>query len=146
MNKAIVTENRRIKKTIVNQNALRETGIMLPKKKEGISERMKKLHGKLLAHFEANRSHKKVPYSGFVGLEKSERALSFFPLLQLETNGEVWLEQENLFEEIHIWIKSVYLKHNPNPFSDLELDKSVLTEEELARLDEVEKMGDLLEE
>lgn len=146
LNKAIVTENRRIKKTIVNQNALRETGIILPQRKEGISERMKKLHSRLMSHFEANKSHKRVPYSKFVGSEKDERALSFFPLLQLESNGEVWLEQEGVFEEIHIWIKHVFLKHNPNPFSDLELDKSILTEEELARLEEVEKLGDLLDE
>ncbi|MEJ2267466.1 MAG: segregation/condensation protein A [Nanoarchaeota archaeon] len=36
LNKAIATENRRIKKTILNKNALRETGISLPKKKFNI--------------------------------------------------------------------------------------------------------------
>lgn len=146
LNKAIVTENRRIKKTIVNQNALRQTGMTLPKKKEGISERMKKLHGRLKAHFEANQSHKKVTYTNFIGDKKDVRALSFFPMLQLESNGEVWLEQEGVFEEIHIWLKHVYLKHNPNPFGDLEIDMGDLTKEELSRLDEVEKMGDLLGE
>jgi segregation and condensation protein A len=146
LNKAIITENRRIKKTIVNQNALRETGIALPKKSFGISERMKKIHSRLKSHFDANKSHKKVSYTQFIGEEKEERALSFFPLLQLESNGKVWLEQEGVFEEIHIWIKEVYLKHNPDPFSDLKLDLSDLTPEELSRLDEVEKMGDLLEE
>ena len=146
LNKAIITENRRIKKTIVNQNALRETGITLPKKSFGISERMKKLHSRLKAHFDANKSHKKVPYTSFVGEDREERALSFFPLLQLESNGDVWLEQEGVFEEIHIWIKEVYLKNNPDPFFDLKMDVSELTEEEIKRLEEVEKMGDLIDE
>lgn len=138
LNKAIKTENRRIKKTIVNQNALRETGISLPKRKFNIANKMKVLKGKLDAHFDANRSHKKVPYSHFIGEEKEERALSFFPLLQLEMNGDVWLEQEYLFDEIHIWLKDVYLKHNPDPFEDLKMDENFLSVEEIERLREVE--------
>ena len=67
-------------------------------------------------------------------------------MLQLETNGELWLEQEGVFEEIHIWIKHIYLKHNPNPFGELEIPESDLTEEEIARLEEVEELGDLLDE
>lgn len=145
LNKAIITENRRIKKTIVNQNALRETGIILPQRKEGISDRMKKLQSRLLAHFEANKSHKKIPYDTFIGIEKTERALSFFPLLQLEMNGRVWLDQENIFDEIDIWMKKVYLKYNPNPFKDLELNVERLTNEELDRLEEINGIGDLLD-
>lgn len=145
LNKAIITENRRIKKTIVNQNALRETGIILPQRKEGISDRMKKLQSRLLAHFEANKSHKKIPYDTFIGIEKIERALSFFPLLQLEMNGRVWLDQENVFDEIDIWMKKVYLKYNPNPFKDLELNVERLTNEELDRLEEINEIGDLLD-
>lgn len=138
LNKAIKTENRRIKKTIVNQNALRETGISLPKRKFSIANKMKVLRGKLDAHFDANKSHKKVPYSHFIGEEKEERALSFFPLLQLEMNGDVWLEQEYLFDEIHIWLKDVYLKHNPDPFEDLKMDENFLSVEEIERLKEVD--------
>jgi hypothetical protein len=63
LNKAINTENRRIKKAIVNQNALRETGISLPKRKYNIQNRLKHIHGKVLAHFDANKSHKKVSYT-----------------------------------------------------------------------------------
>ena len=146
LNKAIITENRRIKKTIVNQNALRETGISIPKRKFNIENKMKSLHGRLIAHFDANRSHRKVPYSSFIGQDKEERALSFFPLLQLEMNGDVWLEQEAIFEEIHIWMKDIFLTHNPNPFKDLEMDDNFLTEEELKRLDEVEKLDNLIDE
>lgn len=146
LNRAITTENRRIKKTIVNQNALRETGIMLPKKNFDFGHKMKSIHSKLISYFDANKTHKKVPYSNFIGNEGEERALSFFPLLQLEMNGDVWLEQETAFEEIHIWMKHVFLKHNPNPFEDLRLDDNFLTLEEVARLDEIEKFDDLIDE
>lgn len=146
LNKAIITENRRIKKTIVNQNALRETGITLPKRKFNIANKMKTIHGKVLAHFDANRSHKRVPYTHLIGEEKEERALSFFPLLQLESNGEVWLEQEDVFDEIHIWLKHVYFKHNPHPFEDLMISESELTAEDIKKLEEAEALGELLDD
>jgi segregation and condensation protein A len=119
LNKAIITENRRIKKAIANQNALRESGISLPKRKYNIQSKLKQIQGKVLLYFDANKSHKKVSYTNIIGLDKEERALSFFPILQLENNGEFWLEQEEHFEEIHIWLKKVFLKHNPNPYADL---------------------------
>jgi chromatin segregation and condensation protein Rec8/ScpA/Scc1 (kleisin family) len=119
LNKAINTENRRIKKTLVDKNALREAGISLPNRTYNIKDKLKGIRSKVNAHFEANVSHKRVSYSKIIGENKEERALSFFPVLQLENNGEFWLEQENHFEEIHIWLKHIFLKHNPNPYQDL---------------------------
>ncbi len=119
LNKAIVTENRRIKKTIINKNALREIGISLPKRKHNIKYRLKNVRSKLNLYFDANKSHKKVAYTKIVGEDKENKLLSFFPLLQLESNGDLWLEQEAHFEEIHIWLKHIFLKHNPDPYADL---------------------------
>lgn len=144
LNKAIVTENRRIKKAIVNQNALRETGISLPKREFNISSKMKTLQGRLAAHFDANESHRKVHYDKFIGEDREERALSFFPLLQLEMNGEVWLEQENVFDDVHIWMKHVFLKYNPDPFLDLKIELGGLSPEELKKLEDVDGESELL--
>ena len=119
LNKAIITENRRIKKVIVDNNALRESGISLPKKKYNIKNKLLNLHSKIMDHFEKNKSHKKVPYTEIVGIGREERALSFFPILQLENNGKLWLEQEAHFEEIYIWLKHIFLKENPNLYADL---------------------------
>ncbi|MBT4376944.1 segregation/condensation protein A [archaeon] len=119
LNKAISTENRRIKKVLIDRNALRETGISLPKKKFSIKERLKNIHFRLFSHFKSNDGHKKVGYTEFVGLKKEDRLEHFSPLLQLENAGKVWLEQENHFDEIHIWMKDVYLKHNGDPYEDL---------------------------
>ena len=43
-------------------------------------------------------------------------------MLQLETNKQIWLEQERHFEEIHVWFLDIFLKDNPDFFNDL-IDK-----------------------
>lgn len=118
LNKAIITENRRIKKVIVDNNALREAGISLPKRKYNIMNRMKGIHDNIKDYF-SKSDKKKVSYTQIIGDDKEERALSFFPIIQLENNGELWLEQENHFDEIYIWLKKVFLKENPDPYADL---------------------------
>ena len=118
LNKAITTENRRIKKEIINKNALRETRIVLPKRKFSIKNKIKEIHGNLFNHFKGNEK-KKVSFTEFIGKNKEERIISFSPLLHLEHQKKVWLEQDNHFDEIHIWLKKNYLKHNPDPFADL---------------------------
>ena len=45
--------------------------------------------------------------------------ITFSSLLHLDHQKKVWLEQEKHFEEIHIWLKEIYFKHNPDPFADL---------------------------
>ncbi|MBS3084607.1 segregation/condensation protein A [Candidatus Pacearchaeota archaeon] len=119
LNKAIITENRRIKKAIVGNNALREAGISLSKRKYNIKDKLKAIHDKIINHFVKSKKEKKVTYTEIVGIDKEERALSFFPVIQLESSGKIWLEQENPFEEIHIWLKHVFLKENPDPYADL---------------------------
>ena len=119
LNKAIITENRRIKKEILNKNALRESSISLPKKTFNIKDKIKELHSQIISHFKKNKDHKKISYTSLIGSEKEQRIVSFFPLLQLENNKKVWLDQENHFEEIHVWLKDVFLKHNPDPFAEL---------------------------
>jgi len=119
LNKAIITENRRIKKAIVGNNALREAGISLSKRKYNIKDKLKAIHDKIINHFVKSKKEKKVTYTEIVGIDKEERALSFFPVIQLESSGKIWLEQENPFEEIHKWLKHVFLKENPDPYADL---------------------------
>jgi segregation and condensation protein A len=120
LNKAIKTENRRIKKEIINTNALRETGISLPKKKFNIKDKIKKIYRRLSDYFSENEKIK-VSYSEFIGKDKDERIISFSPLLHLENSKKVWLEQENHFGEIYIWLKKTYLEKNGEPFADLKV-------------------------
>jgi len=143
LNKAITTENRRIKKEIVNKNALREVGISLPKRKFSIKNKINQIYQRLCGHFEENKGKHRVSFTDFVGGSKEEKIISFAPLLHLETQKKVWLEQEGHFEEIHIWLKEVYFKQKGDPYADLreELEKEIeeLDDEKKQRLQKINK-------
>ena len=127
LDKAIHTENRRIKKEIINRNALRESGIALPKRKFSIKGKIKELYTKLVLYFNDNKHHKKISFTEFIGDDKEERIISFGPLLHLDNQKKVWLHQPEHFEEIDIWLKHVFLKHNPDPIKELqkELEREI---------------------
>ncbi len=143
LNKAIITENRRIRKEIINTNALRESGILLPKRKFSIKSKIKEIYGNLFVHFEKNKNQKKISFTKFVGSNRDERIISFSGLLHLENQKKIWLEQEIHFEEIYIWLKKTYLKHNPDPFADLkeELENEIdeLDSEKKKRIKKINK-------
>ena len=119
LNKAIITENRRIRKEIITKNALRDGVFLLPKRKFSIKNRIKEIYRNLLDYFKENKEEKKIPYTEFINNKKEEKIFSFLPLLHLEEQKKIWLEQEKPFEEIYIWLKETFLKHNPDPFADL---------------------------
>ncbi|MCK5043931.1 segregation/condensation protein A [Candidatus Pacearchaeota archaeon] len=135
LNKAIITENRRIKKEILNSNAIRETSFSMPKKTFSIKDKIKGIYQDLFSHFEKNPGKKKIPFTELIGKDKEERIIAFLPLLHLDSQKKIWLEQENHFEEIYIWLKEVYLKHNPDPFEDLKKD----VDEKIEELDDEKK-------
>lgn len=119
LNKAITTENRRIKKEILKKNSLREASFSLPKKKFSIKNKIREIYERLLNVLKEEEKAKKVSFTDFIGENKEERIISFSSLLHLETQKKVWLHQDAHFEEIYIWLKNVYLKHNPDPFAEL---------------------------
>mgnify|MGYP001592942518 CR=1 FL=1 len=119
LNKAITTENRRIKKEIINRNALRESSFSIPKSKISIKNRIKEIYKNLFEHFKENKDKKKISFTDFIGDNKKERIISFAPLLHLEDQKKIWMVQERHFEEIHIWLKEIYLEHNPDPIEEL---------------------------
>jgi segregation and condensation protein A len=136
LNKAIITENRRIKKEIINKNALRESSISLPKGKTvSIKDKIKEIFDMITGHFVENESHTNVGYSVFVGMDKRKRIDYFSPLLHLENQKKVWLEQEDHFAEIDIWMKKTYWETNGDPFANL---KEEMEEELLKEIEENE--------
>ena len=146
LNKAFITENRRIKKEILAKNALRETAFSLPKKNFSIKDKIKEIYERLHRQLNEQEKKKKVSFTEFIGENKEERIISFSPLLHLENQKKVWLEQEAHFEEIYIWLKDVYLRHNPDPFADLkhEMEDKIkgLDDEERKRLERINKEFD----
>ncbi|NMB67051.1 segregation/condensation protein A [Candidatus Woesearchaeota archaeon] len=117
LNMAITTENRRIKKQITVKNAIRESSFSLPKKKISIKDKINEVYNKLLNIFKT-KTEKKISFNEF-NISKDEKVFSFLPLLYLEDQKKIWLEQPVPFEEISIWLKEEFLKIHPDPFFDL---------------------------
>ena len=118
LNKAIITENRRIKKEIISKNTLRESSFSLPKRKFSIKNKINEIYRNLTDRFK-EKNEEKIPYSDFVNNNREEKIVSFLPLLYLEDQKKIWLEQKVPFDEIHIWLKEIFLEKNPDPFADL---------------------------
>lgn len=158
LSKAIKTENRRIKKVIINKNALRESSISMPKGKTiSIKDKIKEVFEKINKHLNSSIS-KKMKFEHLAGTEKDEKIACFYPILQLENNNKLWLEQEAHFDEIHIWLKEIYLKENGEPYADLyqrleddmeeEIEKDLKKEikREARKLKKEERVEELKEE
>jgi segregation and condensation protein A len=147
LNKAIITENRRIKKEIINKNAIRESSISLPKKTISIRDKIKEIFELLTGYFKENEEHTKIAYSIFVGLDKQKRIEYFSPLLHLENQKKIWLEQKEHFKEIDIWMKKTYIHHYGDPFADLktEFEEEIIREIQENEDAEIEEEVELLE-
>jgi len=126
--------------------------ISLPKKTTSIKDKIREVYQNLLNHFKEDEKRRRVSFNDFIGQDKEERIISFYPLLQLDSQKKVWLEQEEHLVDFHIWIKETYFKHNPDPFEELrekveeKLDE--LDDEKKERLEKINKdfenpLGDL---
>ncbi len=125
LNKAIITENRRIKKEITNRNALIETSISLPKKKFSLRDKVREIYKSLINVFREKKDGV-ISFTEFLEKNpeknkrklKEEKILSFYSLLHLESQKKIWLEQKDHFGEIYLWKKNAFFKLNPNYFKD----------------------------
>ena len=115
LNKAIITENRRIKRKIIEKNAVRESSLAIPEKKYSIKYRIRDIYEKILEHLEEKD---KVHFEKIAGNKKEEKIMTFSSLLHLENQEKIWIHQDDHFGDIHIWLKKTYFKHN-DPFKDL---------------------------
>lgn len=106
LNKAINTENRRIKKDIVERQAVREAEIVMPKTRINVKDRIRKIYSRLLTMFKTKKT--KISYTELIGGSKEERVACFLPCLHLDSQQKVWLEQEKHFDEIYVWLYSHY--------------------------------------
>lgn len=119
LNKAIVTENRRIKRVILDRNALRDSAMAIPERKTSVSDRVGIVLKKIVGFFFKNPKENTLKFSSISGEGREEKCSSFYSILHLEKNEKVWLEQKEPFGEIDIWMKEKYFKEKGDPYKKL---------------------------
>jgi len=140
LDKAINTESRRIKKEISVKQAERETAIVFPKaSRVNIRDRIRKLYARIQTYFKKNE---KVSYTDLVGTKAEDRIACFLPVLHLDSQERVWLNQEKHFDEIWIWLKEAWKKEERarQPlFLDLTEAREEIDEEQRRRVEKINK-------
>ncbi|MBI2044315.1 segregation/condensation protein A [Candidatus Pacearchaeota archaeon] len=102
LNKAIITENRRIKKEVLKGNALREAEISLPKRNYLIHEKIKELYDKIVQRI---KDQINIKFAEISGETKEEKIVSFMSMLHLDNQKRIWIEQNEHFGDIFISLK-----------------------------------------
>lgn len=129
LNKAINTENRRIKKEIVGIQAEKMAEIVLPKaSRVNIKDRIRKIYSRFLTMFKTKKT--KISYTELVGNDREERIAAFLPVLHLDAQQRIWLEQEKHLDEIFLWLYSHYKASGMSKANELLEEKKAEIAEE----------------
>lgn len=146
---AIKTESRRIEKEIGKKQAERLSYVDIPKfRRINIKERIRSFYAKLLTGFKNKKGELKLPYSHLTGNSKEEKIACFLPMLYLSNNGKVWLEQQNHYSEIYLYMYEIFKKAFPEYDKVLmEANESVeyIPESMMEKLEEFEETVEELE-
>jgi segregation and condensation protein A len=119
LEKAISTENRRIKKEIREKEAHYETDIVLPKRTINVREKIRMIYAKVITSFK--KKQMKISYSELTNNNREEKRACFLPVLHLDNQHKVFLEQEKHLDEVYIWMYKHYKKEN----NFLKLEESI---------------------
>lgn len=106
LNRAMVTEHRRIKNEITVKHALNRFNFFLPKSGTDVRFKIKDVYEKVKGFFNKNKGIEKMKYSELAPT-KEEKKFSFSPMLHLDHQERVLLEQLHHFDEIYIYLKNV---------------------------------------
>jgi segregation and condensation protein A len=133
---AINTENRRIRKVVIARQMEIETALALPRRRINIKDRIREVHSDLRKIFA--RQQEKIAFSEFAGKTMEDRIATFIPLLHLDTQHKIWLEQEAHLGEIWILLKHLYEKQNADVLEAMKKEaetaiETLVKEEQVAR-------------
>ncbi len=134
LGKAIKTETRRIKRVTLERQHEIEAAVALPRKGINLKEEIKRVYGKLREIFKTRED--RLAFSHLAGEKREDRIAHFVPLLHLDNQKKVWLEQHEAFDEIWILLRDMYEKQNREEL--LKLEREV--DEEMKLIEAEEKM------
>lgn len=126
LDNAIKTETRRIKKEVIRKQLEHDTDIVLPKMKINIRDRIRKIYSKILTSFKRKKT--RLSYSELTGNNREEKIACFLPVLHLDNQHKLFLEQENHYNEIWIWLYHHYKKQTALEITKKDIEE---TSEEL---------------
>ena len=147
LGKAINTETRRIRRVVVDKRREMETQTVMPRDSINLKDQIKDIYGRLREVFSSREE--RLAFSELVqNVEGRDKMATFVPLLHLDSQHRILLEQEGHLEEIWIWLKSLHEKKNKALLEVMR--KEVEAEIETADLEfsdeEIERAGHLEEE
>ncbi|MEK6855901.1 MAG: segregation/condensation protein A [Nanoarchaeota archaeon] len=129
---AIKTENRRIQKVVITKQQEFETSLSLPKNRVNLQDSIKQVQKKLEEIFKLRENP--LPFTDLAGgkqSSKEQKINTFVPLLHLDNQQKVWLEQNGHREEIWIILKQMYESKNKELLAKLKAE----VESEIGKLD-----------
>ncbi len=149
LGRAITTENRRIERVVLHKQQEIETAISLPKARINIKDKINEIYERLKGIF-SNRTER-IAFSHISGDGNEERVSTFVPLLHLDYQHKVLLEQDSHFEEIYIWLKEHYMEKNKDELEKMrkevaefmEKEYDLMDKEGLAEREDMEKENNL---
>ncbi len=110
LGKAINTEQRRIKREVRLKQAERLSQIDVPKTRVNIRDRIRKVYAKIKTHFK-KKPKTKLGFTELTGNDKEAKITAFLPVLHLDNQHKIWLNQEQHFDEIWIWLYEAFKKN-----------------------------------
>jgi len=122
LNKAISTESRRIKREIFEKQAERWAKVDIPKTRVNIRDRIRNVYAKIIIFFK-KKPQSKLSFTELAGKERENRIASFLPVLHLDNQQKVWLEQKGHREEIWIWLYEIFKKQRALDFVEEEIEE-----------------------
>ncbi len=142
LNTAINTETRRIKKAILIRQQEYETGLFLPHHNVNLEEHIEKIYEKISEIFEYRNS--RLAFSDLIKGQydaREKRVIAFVSLLHLDNQQKIWVEQDNHFDEIWLWLKKVYESKNKDFLESLRLEVETYLAEERKREERDKKLA-----
>lgn len=114
LERAMTTEQRRIKKEISWRRIQTEIDYaVFPKEKKNfdLKQKLKEMYSAIKDFFTKKKDNReKLTFSMIAGKNKDEKIFTLIPLLHLDAQEKIWLEQEKSFGEIEIFLQEHYLE------------------------------------
>ncbi len=140
---AMNTENRRIRREVAFKSAEKLSKVDIPHNRINVRDRIRHIYARIRTYL-SKKPENKISYSELVGNTREERIAAFLPVLHLENQQKIWLEQEKHFDEIWIFLYEFYKKQAWEKFDEelREMEsnlKEEMNDEQKKRIEKINK-------